>query len=202
MARIFTEPVLVVASHNRGKVDEIAEMLARFEIDIVAAAALGLDAPEETGESFRANAELKARAATNTAGLPALSDDSGLAVTALGGAPGIHSARWAGAERDFAAAMVRLHDALPPGADRSAAFVCALALAWPDGDCVSVEGRIRGRLAWPPRGNKGFGYDPIFVAEGRTLTFGEMEPAEKRAISHRADAFAKLVAACFRDRAP
>ena len=202
MGRAFTDPVLVVASHNQGKVGEIADLLAPFDVAITAAAALGLAAPEETGESFRANAEIKARAASEAAGLPALSDDSGLAVDALDGAPGIHSARWAGAERDFDAAMTRIEEALPPGADRGAAFVCALALAWPDGHCVTVEGRVRGRLVRPPRGANGFGYDPMFAADGRALTFGEMEPADKHAISHRADAFARLVAACFGGRAP
>ncbi len=201
MARAFTDPCLVVASHNQGKIGEIADLLAPFDVAITSAAALGLAEPEETGESFRANAEIKAHAAAKAARLPALSDDSGLAIAVLGGAPGIHSARWAGAERDFAAAMARVKAALPADADRAAAFVCALALAWPDGHCETVEGRVQGRLVWPPRGTNGFGYDPIFVADGHALTFGEMEPADKHAISHRADAFAKLVTACFGGRA-
>ncbi len=201
MARAFTGPSLVVASHNQGKVAEIADLLAPFAIEIAPAAALGLAEPAETGASFLENAEIKARAAAEASGRPALSDDSGLAVAALGGAPGIHSARWAGAGRNFAAAMTRIQDALPAGGDRAAAFICALALVWPDGHCEAFEGRIGGRLVWPPRGENGFGYDPMFAANGHTLSFGEMAPAEKHAISHRADAFAKLAAACFAGRA-
>lgn len=200
MARAFTAARLVVASHNAGKVKEIGELLAPYDVEIASAAALGLAEPEETGTSFRANAVLKADAAARASGLPALADDSGLAVAALDGAPGIHSARWAGPGRDFAAAMARIEDALPEGADRAAAFVCALALAWPDGHCETVEGRIQGALVWPPRGANGFGYDPVFVAGGHRLSFGEMAPAEKHAISHRAAAFAALAAACFAGR--
>ena len=189
---------LIVASHNPGKVREIAELLAgRVDGRILAAADLGLAEPEETGASFAANAEIKAHAAAAAGGHPALADDSGLVVPALGGAPGIHSARWAGPDRDFAAAMRRIEDGLAGAADRSAHFVCALALAWPDGACVTVEGRVDGTLAWPPRGAHGFGYDPVFVPTGGDLTFGEMAPAEKHRISHRADAFRRLLAACF-----
>ena len=186
---------LVIASHNAGKVREVAELLEPYGIDGVPASELGLEEPEETGATFLANAELKARAAVRS-GLPALADDSGLAVAALGGAPGIYSARWAGPDRDFSRAMAKVHDRLG-GRPRAAAFVAALALAWPDGHVESFEGRIEGRLVWPPRGKRGFGYDPIFAPEGHDETFGEMDPEAKARISHRARAFAKLAAACF-----
>jgi XTP/dITP diphosphohydrolase len=188
---------LVIASHNQGKVREIADLLAPFGADVVSAGELGLDEPEETGETFVANAELKARAAAEASGFPALSDDSGLVVPALGGAPGIHSARWGGEGRDFALAMGKVEEALAGKTDRRAHFVCALSLCWPEGGCATFEGTVHGTLVWPPRGRRGFGYDPIFMADGHTVTFGEMEPAAKHAISHRADAFRKLIAACF-----
>lgn len=196
MARRFTGRRIVVASHNAGKVAEIADLLAPYEIRAVSAGTLGLPEPEETGATFEENAAIKALASASASGEAALSDDSGLAVAALGGEPGIHSARWGGPRRDFALAMRRVEDALPPDAARDAAFVCALALAWPDGHVDIFEGRVEGRLVWPSRGTRGFGYDPIFVPEGGTLTFGEMEPGAKHAISHRADAFGKLAAAC------
>ena len=199
MARRFSGRRIVVASHNAGKVAEIADLLAPYEIRAVSAEALGLPEPEETGATFEENAAIKALASASASGEAALSDDSGLAVAALGGEPGIHSARWGGPRRDFALAMQRVEDALPPDAARDAAFVCALALAWPDGHVEIFEGRIEGRLVWPPRGTRGFGYDPIFVPEGGRLTFGEMEPGAKHAISHRADAFGKLAAACLAD---
>ncbi len=197
MARRFRGGRLVIASHNPGKVREIAALLAPHGVEAVSAAELGLAEPEETGASFRENAELKAHAAAAASGLPALADDSGLAVDALGGAPGIHSARWGGTARDFAAAMARVEAELAGQDDRSAGFVCALALAWPDGDCETFEGTVRGTLVWPPRGSRGFGYDPIFMADGTQQTFGEIDPDEKHRISHRADAFGKLIAACF-----
>jgi XTP/dITP diphosphohydrolase len=201
MARRFSGSTLVIASHNAGKVAEFGELLAPYVDQVRSAAALGLAEPDETGDSFRANAELKARAAAQSAGIPALADDSGLVVPALGGAPGIHSARWAerpdGSGRDFQAAMARVHDELAGGLDRSAHFFCALSLCWPDGTCETFEGRVEGTLAWPARGERGFGYDPIFVPSDHRLTFGEMEPAAKEAISHRAAAFARLVEACF-----
>ena len=197
MARRFSAPELVIASHNQGKVREIAALLAPFDVAVLSAAALGLDEPEETGDDFAANAGLKARAAARAAAVPALADDSGLVVPALDGAPGIHSARWAGPERDFGHAMERVERSLPAGAGRTAWFACALALCWPDGHCETVEGRVTGALVWPPRGDRGFGYDPIFVPAGHALTFGEMDPAAKTAMSHRADAFARLIAACF-----
>ena len=202
MARRFTEPRLVLASHNPGKLREIDDLLGPLGIETLSAGQLGLPEPEETGTTFVANAELKALAAARGAGMPALADDSGLAVDALEGAPGIYSARWAGPEKDFAAAMQLVEDGLMDAAragypDRRARFVCVLSLAWPDGHVESFEGRVLGALTWPPRGDKGFGYDPIFVADGMTTTFAEMEPDAKHAISHRADAFAKLLAACF-----
>ena len=186
---------LVIASHNPGKLREIDDLLRPFGIETVGAAALGLAEPEETGTTFAANAELKARAAANAAKLPALADDSGLAVAALGGDPGIYSARWAGPEKDFSLAMRKVEDALKGKSDRRAKFVAALALAWPDGACEVFEGKVEGTLIWPPRGDKGFGYDPVFVPDGHTITFGEMDPAKKHTMSHRGQAFAKLIKA-------
>ena len=184
---------LVIASHNEGKVREIADLLAPFAIAAVSAATLGLPEPEETGESFVENATLKAEAAAAAAELPALADDSGLVVTALGGQPGIYSARWAGPERDFSQAMARVERELGDASDRSAHFISALCLAWPGGERLVFEGRIDGTLVFPPRGDRGFGYDPIFLPEGHHLTFGEMPPEEKHSISHRARAFQGLI---------
>jgi len=195
-ARLAGE-TLVIASHNPGKLREIADLLEPFGMTVTSAGDLGLAEPEETGATFAENAALKARAATQGAGLPALADDSGLAVRALGGQPGIHSARWAGPDKDFGAAMARVERELGQTDDRRAAFVCALCLAWPDGAQETFEGRVEGQLVSPPRGGRGFGYDPIFVPEGYEITFGEMVPAEKHKISHRARAFAKLVRAVF-----
>ena len=194
-------PRLVIATHNDGKLREIRELLAPFGIDCVGAAELDLPEPEETGVSFVDNAELKARASADLSGLPALADDSGLAADALHGKPGIHSARWAeddSGTRDFGRAMERVwHEVEGAGADagHDAHFVCALSLAWPDGAIESFEGKVHGTLVWPPRGTNGFGYDAMFVATGDTRTFGELDPAEKHAVSHRAKAFAKLVEA-------
>ncbi len=193
---------LVVASHNPGKVREIRDLLAPYNIETISAADLALPEPEETGTSFAANAELKALASATASGLPALADDSGLEVEALGGAPGIYSARWAGESKDFAVAMERVERELAEkGArspqDRRANFICALTLALPDGRCDTFEGKVFGSLVWPPRGMRGFGYDPIFLPDGRDVTFGEMEPDEKHAISHRARAFELFIAACF-----
>ena len=195
--RRFAEPLLVVATHNPGKLVEIADLLRPYGISTVSARALGLAEPEETGTTFEANAELKAHAAARGVGLPALADDSGLAVHGLGGAPGIVSARWAGSRKDFSVAMARVQRELADNADRRAHFVAVLALAWPDGHCETFRGEVHGHVVWPPRGTKGFGYDPIFVADGYDITFGEMEPATKHDVSHRAVAFRKLVAACF-----
>ncbi len=191
---------LVIASHNPGKVREIGELLAPFGIETVSAAALDLPEPDETGTTFIANAELKAMQAADLSGLPALADDSGLCVEALNGDPGIFSARWAGETKDFSIAMQRVWDAIEakgPNAGHGAHFICALALAWPDGHVEVFEGRVDGILCWPPRGDKGFGYDPMFQPLGHTISFGEMEPEKKHAMSHRADAFAQLVAAVF-----
>jgi XTP/dITP diphosphohydrolase len=198
MARRLTDKRIVVASHNKGKVREIAELLKPFGIEPVSAGELELPEPEETETTFIGNALLKARAAASASGMPALADDSGLAVAALNGDPGIYSARWAGADKDFALAMQKVEEALQSigSADRSAQFVCALALCWPDGEEVAFEGTVSGEMVWPPRGTYGFGYDPTFQALDRDITFGEMDPAEKHAISHRADAFRQLLDAC------
>ena len=185
---------LVVASHNVGKVREISELLAPLGFGVTSAAALNLSEPEETGETFAQNAAIKAEAAAKATGLAALADDSGLVVRALGGFPGVHSARWSGPQRDFARAIARVEDELRLSGtgDTSAKFVCALALARLGRRTEIFEAEVGGALAFPPRGDKGFGYDPIFVAEGMTRTFGEIEPALKHQISHRARAFAKL----------
>jgi XTP/dITP diphosphohydrolase len=203
VARRFREPRLLVASHNRGKLREFAELLAPHGVEVLSAADLSLPEPEETGTTFAENAALKARAAAEAAGLPALADDSGLSVTALDGAPGIHSARWAGPEKDFGRAMRRVEESLaargvdPAGAE--AAFVCVLCLCWPDGHAESFEAPVAGTLVFPPRGSGGFGYDRIFRPVGHGLTFGEMAPETKHALSHRARALDALIAACFRD---
>ena len=200
MARRLAAARLIVASHNKGKAREIAALLGPLGIEAVSAAALGLAEPEETGDTFEANAALKARAAALASGEPALADDSGLVVPALDGAPGIYSARWAGPGKDFRMAMARIESELtargcaPVGA--AAYFVCALSLGWPDGHCETLEGRVDGTLTFPPRGAHGFGYDPIFVADGQARTFGEMPPEEKQPLTHRARAFEQLAAAC------
>jgi XTP/dITP diphosphohydrolase len=188
---------LVIASHNPGKLREIEELLAPFGFELKSAAELGLPEPEETGATFAANAILKARAAAQTSGLTALADDSGLAVAVLDGAPGIYSARWAGADKNFASAMARVERELneKSAKDFSAKFVSVLALARPKGETEIFEGEVHGHLVFPPRGNKGFGYDPIFAMDGMNQTFGEIDPATKHTISHRARAFAKLVKA-------
>jgi XTP/dITP diphosphohydrolase len=197
MPRRFIGDRLVIASHNQGKVEEISALLAPFRIAGLSAASLGIPEPEETGDSFEANAALKARAAAQASGLPALADDSGLVVPALGGAPGIYSARWSGPTKDFRNAMARVHHELGERS-RIASFVAILALAWLDGHLDLFRGEVVGTLVWPPRGERGFGYDPMFVPEGGEATFGEIEPAVKHRISHRARAFAKLVEGCFR----
>ena len=193
-------PKLVIATHNSGKLREIRDLMAPFGIECVGAAELDLPEPEETGNTFVDNADLKAREAADLSGLPTLADDSGLSVDALHGRPGIFSARWAEdaeGNRDWMRAMERVRselEAAGPDASRDAHFVCALALAWPDdGQAESFEGKVHGTLTWPPRGDRGFGYDPIFIPAGHDRTFGEMEPEEKHAISHRADAFRRLV---------
>ena len=200
-ARKLRPGQLIIASHNDGKIREINALVSPFNIEAVSAKKKGLIDPEETGITFAENAAIKAHAAARGANLPALSDDSGLVVTALSGAPGIYSARWAGEPRDFDRAMRKVESALAESGteDFSAHFVCVLCLAWPDGHEEIFEGTVHGRLIFPQRGSNGFGYDPIFMAEGYDITFGEMDPEEKHAISHRADAFRKLMKACLND---
>lgn len=198
---------LVIASHNQGKVREIRDLLAPYGIEPISAGELGLPEPEETGTTFAENALLKARASMEGSGIVALADDSGLCVDALGGAPGVYTADWAerqafegGPRRDWYMAMGKVEGKLAelgPDAVRTARFVCTLALAWPDGETAVFEGKAEGILTWPPRGTMGFGYDPVFVPLGSDLTFAEIAPEDKHAISHRANAFAKLVAAVF-----
>ena len=200
--RKFTEPRLVLASHNAGKLEEIERLLKPFGVDVVSVAALGLPEPAETEDSFIGNARIKAHAAARATGLPALADDSGIEVDALGGAPGVYTADWAETPqgRDFGMAMrrtwaaVEAAKAYPP---HRARFCCTLALAWPDGEAHIFQGLVDGQVIWPPRGTQGHGYDPMFQPDGHIITFGEMDRWEKNQISHRADAFRKLVAGCF-----
>ncbi len=186
---------LVLATHNPGKVVELADLLNPHGLDVVSAGELGLPEPDETETSFIGNARLKALSAATLSGLPAIADDSGLCVDGLGGAPGIYSARWAGPGKDFAVAMVRVNDELGDKA-RTAHFICALCVAWPDGHTEVVEGRVDGTLVWPPSGGNGFGYDPMFIPEDETRTYGEMTPAEKARTNHRARAFQAFASAC------
>lgn len=202
--RRFNAGKLVVASHNEGKVKEIRALLEPFGVETVSAAELDLPEPDETEKTFTGNAELKALAAANAADMPALSDDSGLAVDILNGEPGIYSARWAetGEGRDFDVAMTRVEKEMcekngGPDGNRKARFICALTLAWADGHVETFEGSVSGSLVWPGRGTRGFGYDPVFQPDGHKITFGEMDPAAKHAISHRAHAFEQLIDACF-----
>jgi XTP/dITP diphosphohydrolase len=198
---------LVIATHNAGKLKEIAALLAPHGVNCISAGSLGLPEPPETGKTFVENALIKARAAAESSGLPALADDSGLCVTALGGAPGVYTADWAERQwfeglpgRDWYMAMGKVEGLLcekGPDTDRSCWFACVLAIAWPDGESAVYEGRADGSCTWPPRGTMGFGYDPIFVPKGHDETFAELDPEEKHRISHRADAFAKLVAEQF-----
>ncbi|NKJ41592.1 RdgB/HAM1 family non-canonical purine NTP pyrophosphatase [Novosphingobium sp. SG720] len=207
MTRKLTPGKLVIATHNKGKLKEMQALLAPYGMECLSAGELGLPEPEETGTTFAENALIKAHAAAKAANLPALSDDSGLSVAALGGAPGVYTADWAeasplegGPGRDWYMAMGKVEGKLAqlgPDAPRDAWFTSMLALAWPDGEAQTFEGRIDGTLTWPPRGTLGFGYDPVFVPEGGTQTFAEIDPAEKNAVSHRARAFAKLVAEQF-----
>ena len=197
MPRQFTEKHLVVASHNRGKVAEITDLLAPYPLKIISIAELGLPAPEETGKTFIDNALIKAQAAVEGCGLPCLADDSGISVEALCGEPGIFSARWAGPDRNFNLAMTTVNEKLGNKTNRRAYFVSALTLAWSDGYSESFEGRIYGTIIWPPRGSSGFGYDPMFMPDGYNKTFGEIPYDEKQRISHRAMAFEKLINGCF-----
>ncbi|WP_237214993.1 RdgB/HAM1 family non-canonical purine NTP pyrophosphatase [Falsiroseomonas oryziterrae] len=192
--RIFAGPKLVLATHNKGKVREVADLLAPWGFEVVSAGALGLPEPDETEDSFLGNARIKALAASRASGLPALADDSGFSVAALDGAPGVRTADWAETPtgRDYAMAMGKVEKLARHAPDRRAWFSCALVLAWPDGHTEGFLGEAHGRWVWPPRGTNGFGYDPMFVPDGHDQTFGEMAPAAKHAISHRAAAFAKL----------
>lgn len=189
---------LVLASHNQGKLREIEALMRPLGIDVVSAGSLGLPEPEETAPDFAGNARIKAQAAATASGLPALSDDSGFCVAALGGDPGVYSARWAGPSKDFTAAMAEVNRKIGDHPDRRAWFIAALCLAWPDGHTQTFIGRIDGTAVWPPRGTRGFGYDPMFVPAGATDTFGEIDPDAKHAISHRARAFAQMLASCFK----
>jgi len=192
--RLIKGSRLVVATHNPGKAREIAALLGG-DFEVLTADQAGVPEPEETESTFIGNAVLKARHAATASNLPALADDSGLSVRALGGQPGIYSARWAGPSKDFTVAMARVQDELAHAVNRAAFFTCALALAWPDGSVFAVEGIVEGGLVFPARGTRGFGYDPIFMPEGGSETFGEMDPVAKEAISHRTRAFAQLRAA-------
>jgi XTP/dITP diphosphohydrolase len=197
MARVLARGGrLVIATHNPGKLAEISDLLAPHGITAVSAGELGLPEPDETAPDFVGNARLKALAAAAAAGLPALADDSGFCTAALQGAPGVFSARWAGPTKDFAAAMQRVHFEIAESEDTRAWFACALCLAWPDGHTETFFARVEGTWVWPPRGTLGFGYDPMFVPAGGTLTYGETAPEEKHATSHRARAFRQMVAAC------
>jgi len=187
---------LVVATHNKGKLAEMADLLRPFGLDCVSAGSLGVVEPDETGVTFEANAELKARHTAKATGLPSLADDSGMCADGLDGDPGVFTANWAGPKRDFARAMRMVEAALDGSANRRAKFVSVLTIAWPEGDVATFRGEVHGTLVWPPRGNRGFGYDPMFMPEGHAVTFGEMDPALKHTISHRAVAFAKFKAAC------
>ena len=197
-ARKLTEPKIVLATHNPGKVVEIKALLEPFGTDVVAAGDLGLPEPIEDAPDFVGNAKIKAVASATASGMPALADDSGLCVNALNGEPGIYSARWAGPSKDFNIAMTRVAEELGNHADRSAYFVCALCLAWPDGHTEAFEGKVHGDLVWPARGDRGFGYDPMFIPTGFDITFGEMDPDKKHGMSHRHHAFVQLVDACFK----
>ena len=199
--RRFEGNSLLIATHNAGKAREIADLLQPYVSVFRTASELGLEEPEETGATFAKNAILKARAAAQASGEIALADDSGLAVDALNGDPGIYSARWGGVNKDFNLAMEKVHDALRDSDDRRASFVCVLALGWPDGHTETFEGRVHGEIVWPMRGEKGFGYDPIFQAHGYDITFAEMDPQEKHQISHRAKAFELMVQHCFKGKA-
>jgi XTP/dITP diphosphohydrolase len=188
---------LVLASHNKGKLAEFAELLRPYHVDVIPADALGLTEPDETAPDFAGNARIKALTAATATGLPAFSDDSGFCAAALGGEPGVLSARWGGPEKDFAKAMALVNERLGASTDRRAWFVAALCLAWPDGHTETFVGRADGTIVWPPRGGNGFGYDPMFLPESGTETFGEMDPVAKHAISHRARAFAQVMRSCF-----
>jgi len=196
MRRLGPNTTLVIATHNAGKLREIADLLTPHGLQLISAGQLGLPEPAEDAPDFVGNARLKARAAATAANLPALSDDSGFCVAALDGAPGVHSARFAGPDKNFTRAMADIHAQIKDAEDQRAWFICALCLAWPDGHTETFVGRVDGTIAWPPRGTVGFGYDPMFVPQGVSQTYGEMDPAEKHATSHRARAFAQIMRSC------
>lgn len=196
-ARLFTDPVLVIATRNQGKIKEMQALLSPYVEEIKSTADFDVPDIAETGETFLENASLKAKQTALATGLPALADDSGLMIPALGGRPGIHTADWAGPDRNYERAMQRVNLELGANPNRKASFVCALALAWPDGHVETVAGEAQGRLIWPPRGDKGFGYDPIFIPEGADDTFAEMKLVQKQRLSHRSAAFQRLVMRCF-----
>lgn len=199
MTKKFTGTKLLLASGNQGKILEITQLLSDYNVQLASAKDFDIEEPEETGKTFVANAELKAKYYGDITGSPALADDSGLAVEALGGAPGIYSARWAGDKKDFKAAMQRVEKELNGSDNLNAKFVCALSLYWPDDKkFASFEGEVKGKLTFPPKGDKGFGYDPIFIPNGYDQTFGELSGDVKQNISHRADAFRKLINGCFK----
>ena len=199
MSRQLTETTLIVASHNEGKVREIRELLKVFAITVKSAGELDLAEPDETEETYKGNAILKAKAAARASGYPALADDSGFELMAINKAPGLYSARWAGPNKDFNFAMNKVNDAFQASGsnDTHCRFVCALSIVWPDGHDETVEGIIDGDFVWPPRGENGFGYDPVFVLKGEEKTFGEVDPDWKHSVSHRAKAFAQLLDRCF-----
>ena len=199
--RLIAGGRLVVATHNKGKLAEMADLLRPYGLDCVSAGSLGVEEPDETGTTFEANAALKARHTAAATKLPSLADDSGMCVAALDGDPGVFTANWAGPKRDWMRAMRMVEAALDGAKDRSAKFVSVLALAWPDGNVELFRGEVEGTLAWPPRGTRGFGYDPMFVPAGHSITFGEMDPEKKHTMSHRAVAFAKFKTACL-DKTP
>ena len=201
MARQLTESTLVLASHNSGKLREIKALLAPFALTVISAGDLDLPEPDETETTYTGNAQLKARAAAIASGFPALSDDSGFEMLALNKDPGLYSARWAGQDKNFMAAMERVHQEFTETGsdDRRCRFVCALSIVWPDGHDETVEGIIDGDFIWPPRGNRGFGYDPIFQLSGTDQTFGEADPDWKHSVSHRARAFDQLLERCFQE---
>lgn len=200
MSRKLTPGKLVIASHNDGKIREINDLVEPYGLEAISAATFGLPSPPETETTFEGNARIKAHAAARGANLPALADDSGLAIAALGGNPGVYSADWAGEPRDFSLAMSKVETALnnTNSHDKSAQFICCLCIAWPDGHDEVFLGTVNGVISFPPRGNKGFGYDPIFIADGMVQTFAEIDPKEKHAMSHRADAFNKLINTCLK----
>ena len=196
MRRLSRGSKIVLASHNAGKLREFSTLLAESGITVVSAGELNLPEPEETADTFVGNSEIKALAAARASGMPALADDSGFCVSALGGQPGVYSARWGGPTKDMSIAMERVHREMGDTADRGASFVAALCLAWPDGETRSVVGECHGQTVWPPRGEQGHGYDPMFVPEGETRTFAEMAESEKNALSHRGRAFELFLKAC------